>query len=94
MGRGTCFLEEVDLKRVLRPSDSLLPVVEGNSIGCVGSGAGRRRVTDKSEVAKPRPARGATCAREKSKPGNAAERQSRSQYSEKVVGEAGREAKG
>lgn len=51
MGRGTQFLEEVDLKQVLQPSDSLLPVVEGNLIGYIESWAGRRQVTDKSEVA-------------------------------------------
>lgn len=52
MGRGTQFLEEVDLKQVLQPSDSLLPVVEGNLIGYIESWAGRRQVTDKSEVAR------------------------------------------
>lgn len=37
MGRGTQFLEEVDLKQVQQPSDSLLPVVEGNLIGYIES---------------------------------------------------------
>lgn len=51
MGRGTQFLE-VDLKQVPQPSDSLLPVVEGNLIGYYGSKAGRGQVTDKTEVAR------------------------------------------
>lgn len=91
MGRGTCFLEEVDLKRVLRPSDSLLPVVEGNLIGCVGSGAGRRRVTDKSEVARSWPASRATHVRKLTRKRS---RKAELQPVKKVVGEAGREAKG
>lgn len=37
MGRGAQFLEEVDLMQVPLPSDSLLPVVEGNLIGYIGS---------------------------------------------------------
>lgn len=92
MGRGTCFLEEVDLKRVLRPSDSLLPVVEGNSIGCVGSGAGRRRATDKSEVAGSWPASRATRVRKLTR--KRSRKTERAAVSKKVVGEAGREAKG
>lgn len=51
MGRGTQFLE-VDLKQVPKPSDSLLPVVEGNLIGYTKSKAGRGQVTDKTEVAR------------------------------------------
>lgn len=33
-------------------SDSLLPVVEGNLIGHIGSEAGRGQVTDKTKVAR------------------------------------------
>lgn len=50
MGRGPRFLEEVDLRQVPQPSDSLLPGVEGNLIGYTGSKAGRSQATDKAEV--------------------------------------------
>ena len=49
MGRGLQFLGKVS-----QPSDSLLPAVEGNLIGHIGSEAGRGQVTDKTEVARAR----------------------------------------
>ncbi len=52
MGRGWQFLGKVDFEQVPRPSDSLLPVVEGNLIGHIGSEAGKGQVTDKTEVAR------------------------------------------
>lgn len=51
MGRGWQFLGRVALKQVPQPSDSMLPVVEGNLIGHIGSEAGREQATDKTEVA-------------------------------------------
>lgn len=40
-GEGWEFLGKVDFEQVSQPSDSLLPVVEGNLIGHIGREAGR-----------------------------------------------------
>lgn len=44
------FLGKVDLVQEPWPSDSLLPVVEGNLIGHIGREAGRGQAADKTEV--------------------------------------------
>lgn len=46
------FLGKVDFVQAPQPSDSLLPVVEGNLIGHIESKAGRGQVADKTEVAR------------------------------------------
>ncbi len=48
MRRGLQFQGKVDSEQVPQPSDSLLPVVEGNLIGPTKSEAGRGQVTDKT----------------------------------------------
>lgn len=85
MGRGWQFLGRVDFERKCKSSDSLLPVVEGNLIGHIGSKAGRGLVTDKTEVAW---AGLSLAAFTRNEPGSTAKH--RHKASEKVVGEAGR----
>lgn len=84
MGRGTQFLEEVDLKQVPRPNDSLLPVVEGNPIWYIGSKAGRGQVSDKTEVART----GLSLATGTTNLLGSAAKQCRKKASENAVGEA------
>lgn len=84
MGRGTQFLEEVDLKQVPRPNDSLLPVVEGNPIWYIGSKAGRGQVSDKTEVARA----GLSLATGTTNLLGSAAKQCRKKASENAVGEA------
>lgn len=51
-GEGVAVPRKREFKQMPQPSDSMLPVVEGNLIGHIGSEAGRGQVTDKTEVAR------------------------------------------